>query len=683
MGSSGMNADLKKFLDKHYLSSRADLMTCFMQRAMNFCLSKGFWGMINLPSWMFLSTFEKFRKGLIVNNKFDSMLHLGRGIFGSDFGSIAFTMNHRIPSIIEKGVYRRLFKEHVQVRAIETIKELFFDRSYGYYESNQMDFGKIPGSPIGYWIGPQFIDVFKRFKPLKEKVFCIQGIITGNTEKLLRFWSEVSISNIQIDSDKFISGRHWISYTKGGEQRKWFGNNSYVINWKNKGQDLIRSRNTNSSYYLKPCLTWTLITSAGFSARYCDNGFLWDVSGSIGFPNQKKEMNFILSVLCSKISAYCIKLLNPTINTNIENIEAIPIPNLQDEELLKTINIISGDCIDISKREWDSHETSWDFQQNELIKQQQHSVKSAFEIYQNLWEEKFYKLKENEEKLNSLFIEIYCLQNELTPEVPLKEITILQEESKIENSKLVISPLPVLLQLISYSTGCLFGRYSINKPGLLLATKGETLQDFLMQIPAPTFLPDEDNIIPVLDEEWFTDDIVGRFKVFLKVAFGEAHFEENLRYIEETIGKDIRKYFVKDFYNDHIKRYKKRPIYWMFSSPKGHFKALIYMHRYQPDLCSKMLNDYLQAFISKLEAAKQTQTMLSLREDISAREKAIAIKEIDKYEAMLKDCREYEKILFTIATQKISIDLDDGVKVNYHKFKEALVPIKGLEKEED
>ncbi len=275
------------------------------------------------------------------------------------------------------------------------------------------------------------------------------------------------------------------------------------------------------------------------------------------------------------------------------------------------------------------------------------------------------------------------MQNELTPDVPLEEITILQEEAKIVDGKLFIDQVPVLLQLLSYSIGCLFGRYSLDKPGLILANQGETLHDFLQQVPNPTFMPDEDNIIPVLEGEWFNDDIVGRFKVFLKAAFGEEHFEENLKYIEDTIGKDIRKYFVKDFYNDHIKRYKKRPIYWMFSSPKGHFKALIYMHRYQPDLCSKMLNDYLQAFINKLEAAKQTQTMLSLREDLSAREKTAAIKEIDKLELMLKDCRVYEKTLFTIATQKISIDLDDGVKVNYQKFKEVMVPIKGLEKEEE
>ena len=265
----------------------------------------------------------------------------------------------------------------------------------------------------------------------------------------------------------------------------------------------------------------------------------------------------------------------------------------------------------------------------------------------------------------------------------MDEITILQEEIKIDNGEILIDPYSVLLQLLSYSVGCLFGRYSLNKPGLILANQGDSLQDFILQIPSPSFLPDEDNIIPVLDGEYFTDDIVGRFKEFLKAAFGEEYFKDNLSYIEETVNKEIRKYFVKDFYNDHIKRFKKRPIYWMFSSPKGHFKALIYMHRYQPDLCSKMLNDYLQPFISKLEATKQTNILLSLREDVTAREKTLALKEVDRLELMIRDCKDYERTLFTVATQKIIIDLDEGVKVNYLKFKDLLVPIKGLEKEED
>jgi hypothetical protein len=236
---------------------------------------------------------------------------------------------------------------------------------------------------------------------------------------------------------------------------------------------------------------------------------------------------------------------------------------------------------------------------------------------------------------------------------------------------------------LSYSIGCFFGRYSLDKPSLILANQGETLQDFLKQVPNPSFMPDEDNIIPVLEGEWFTDDIVGRFKVFLKAAFGEENFEENLKYIEDAIGKDIRKYFVKDFYNDHIKRYKKRPIYWMFSSPKGHFKALIYMHRYTPDLCSKMLTDYLQAYTHKLEAAQQNKIAESLREDLPARDKTAATKEADRYAVMIKDCKEYAQTLYAVATKKITIDLDDGVKVNYQKFKEVVVPIKGLEKDEE
>jgi hypothetical protein len=277
----------------------------------------------------------------------------------------------------------------------------------------------------------------------------------------------------------------------------------------------------------------------------------------------------------------------------------------------------------------------------------------------------------------------YGLNNEISPEPLNSDITIFKDEIVWNDKNFNFDINEILNQFLSHVVGVNFGRYSLNKSGLIICNQDQGLSEFLKQVPDPTFMPDEDNIIPFLDEEWFNDDIVGRFNTFLKAAFGQENFDANLRYIEEIIDKDIRKYFVKDFFNDHIKRYKKRPIYWMFSSPKGHFKALIYMHRYQPDLCSKMLNDYLQPFISKLEAAKQTNTLLSLREDVSAREKTLALKEVDRLELMIRDCKDYERTLFTIATQKITIDLDDGVKVNYLKFKDVLVPIKGLEKEED
>jgi hypothetical protein len=517
-----------------------------------------------------------------------------------------------------------------------------------------------------------------------------------NSDLFLRKWYEVSYNKIFRDCNSHheskISIKKWFPYNKGGGYRKWYGFNDVLINWENEGHDIKKfvvsnpkDPNTNHwsrrlfnlDYFFKKGLTWSAITSSNFSTRITKLGVI-PGTGSKTLYDYTNNENKILSFLNSKVSKYYLSVLSPTLNFEAGDVGKLP---MIDSSILGTE--IVEDCIQVSKLDWDKTEFSWDFEQNYLIKQENSLLKYSFESSKMNWIAKFQRLKSNEEKLNRQIIEIYGLQNELSPIVPMEEITILQEESKIIDGVLVVEAGPVLLQLLSYAIGCFFGRYSLDKPGLILANQSETLQDFLTQIPSPSFMPDEDNIIPVLEGEWFTDDIVGRFKIFLKAAFGEEHFEENLRYIEDTTGKDIRKYFVKDFYNDHIKRYKKRPIYWMFSSPKGHFKALFYMHRYQPDLCSKMLNDYLQAFISKLEAAKQTQTMLSLRDDISAREKTLAIKEIDKYETMLKDCREYAKTLFTIATQKISIDLDDGVKVNYQKLKEVLVPIKGLEKEEE
>ncbi len=402
----------------------------------------------------------------------------------------------------------------------------------------------------------------------------------------------------------------------------------------------------------------------------------------MAFPKDE-YFKYNIALINSRFGQEMLKILAPTMDYKVGDI--IEIPLKKDDYHRQKVTDLTDECISIMKLEWDSHETSWDFNKNELILLKQDGyLKTSYVNYCKIWQERFLQIHKSEEKINQIILDVYDLTREFTSTIPYNDITILRQETIInENNKLQFKKDEILKQFNSYSVGCIFGRYSLDECGLILANQGETLQDFLIQVPNPIFMPDQDNIIPVLEGEWFTDDIVGRFKVFLKAAFGKEHFEENLKYIEDTIGKDIRKYFVKDFYNDHIKRYKKRPIYWMFSSPKGHFKALIYMHRYQPDLCSKMLNDYLQAFISKLEAAKQTQTMLSLREDISAREKTLAIKEIDKYEVILKDCREYEKTLFTIATQKISIDLDDSVKVNYQKFKEVLVPIKGLEKEEE
>ena len=685
MGDNGMNTELKTYLRKHYPKSRTDLLTCFMDRAISYCLPNYYWGMINLPSWMFLSSFLLLRKELIKNTKIDTLLHLGRGIFGSDFGSIAFTIQNRFPNENEFGVYRRLFQEHVQVRSVEKIRMLFLDRSYGNYLANQKDFESIAGSPIAYWINKKIIKCFQN-DTLDKKATLFQGIITGNNAKFLRSWFEVSLSNINLGLERFedfkIETGYWVPYNKGGNSRKWYGNQELIVNFSNKGKDFTRGKLQFSNFFFKPCFSWTYISSKDIDTRYFPNGFIWDVHGSSAFPFNNDDIFYFLSLIGTKVGSLILKIINPTISFQVENIAAVPIIYPNDKvksEIVKKVK----DCIEVSKADWDSRETSWAFKQNEIVKQKLNSLKLSFNSYQNFWMGELYKLAEYENKLNITFIEIYDLKDDLTPDLKLEDITILQEETKVLDNELFIDPIPVLLQLLSYSIGCKFGRYSLDKPSLILANQGETLQDFLKQVPNPSFMPDEDNIIPVLEGEWFNDDIVGRFKVFLKVAFGEEHFEENLKYIEDTIGKDIRKYFVKDFYNDHIKRYKKRPIYWMFSSPKGHFKALIYMHRYTPDLCSKMLADYLQSYIHKMEVAQQNNIGESLREDLPARDRTAATKEADRFSVMIKDCKEYAQTLYAVATKKIAIDLDDGVKVNYQKFKEVLVPIKGLEKEEE
>lgn len=700
LGGGGMNAAIKTFVEKNYAKSKSDLMACFMERGLAFNPKNGKTAMINQHSWMFLSSYAALRPDLIDNAQFESLLHLGPRTFPEIGGEVvqnaAFVLGNYEP--VNKGVFLRLTDfGNAQLKEDKTLEAIQNPHCDWYYTANQKDFEKIPGSPIGYWLSLNAINNFSNPSKLAQFSEAKSGMSSCNSALFLRQWYEVDYSNTnkycQSHGESRISGKRWFPYNKGGGSKKWYGYNDVVINWKEEGNDIKsfvvdnpKDPNTkhwsrrlfNLEYFFLEGITWSAITSNNFSCRICKTGVIPGTGSKTLYGLNGENQLYILSFLNTKVAAYYLKVLAPTLNFEAGDVGKLPIKISDNLSLIKTT-----DAIHYSQLDWDAHETSWDFQQNELIKQQKGAVSEALEAYKSYWSEKFYELHRNEEELNRQFIEIYGLQEELTPEVPLEEITILQEEAKIINGALSIEPVPVLLQLLSYAVGCLFGRYSLDKEGLILANQGETLQDFLQQIPNPGFLPDEDNIIPVLEGEWFNDDIVGRFRAFLKAAFGEEHFDQNLRFIEDTLGKDIRKYFVKDFYNDHIKRYKKRPIYWMFSSPKGHFKALMYLHRYQPDLCSKLLNDYLQAFISKLDAAKHTQTMLSVREDISAREKLTATKEIDKLELMLKDCRDYERTLFLTATQKISMDLDDGVKVNYQKFKDVLVPIKGLEKEED
>lgn len=695
LGQKGMNNDLKKYIEQFYPDSKSDLMACFIERSISFTSKNGLVGMINQQSWMFLSSYETLRNTIVSNFQIETMLHLGTRTFPEIGGEVvqntSFTISNN--ASVNKGVFIRLVDfDNSELKSIKTLEAIKDKNSPWLYFSNVKDFTKIPGSPIGYWATEKIKEIFSNEDKLENIGLVRQGASTSNNNRFLRLWHETSIKKIGFTFESLEEAKKtnfkWFPYNKGGSYRKWYGNHDYVINYYNDGQELKEFQSTLSQgwtvrlksreYYFRPSVSWPKISSGDFSARFYPEGFIFDVAGCCFFPNNPDEAKNIVAFLNSSVANFLLGFLSPTMNYEIEQVKKLPYIKPKND-----LTIILNKIYDISIYDWESRENSWNFKYNPLIVLDEKKVVNSINKLAEEQTKLILQLYKLEKELNQNFTNTYGIEENLLKQTTLKEITILQEESSIVNGEISISKNQLVLNLISYAIGCLFGRYSIDKNGLILADCGENLVDFLKIVQNPTFMPDEDNIIPVLAEEWFNDDIVGIFKTFIKTVYSEDFIEENLKYIEEVIENDLRKYFVKDFYNDHIKRYKKRPIYWMFSSPKGHFKALIYMHRYQPDLCSKMLNDYLQPFISKLEAAKQTNTLLSLREDISAREKTLALKEVDRLELMIRDCKDYERTLFTIATQKITIDLDDGVKVNYLKFKDVLVPIKGLEKEED
>jgi type II restriction/modification system DNA methylase subunit YeeA len=675
MGGGNMNKTLGDFVKTNYPDSKADLMACFMEAGINMLQTKGFLGMINQHSWMFLSSYEKLRAKLIEDIFFDTNLHLGSRTFPEIGGEVvqnaAFTFwNKQLDS---KGSYLRLVDfNSTDDKRLKTIEAIENQNCGWFYTANQRDFEKIPGNPIGYWLSERYLKLFAN-KLLGEIEYPKKGADTGKNDYFLRLWYEVSY-------EKIISNSHWIFYNKGGTFRRWYGNYEYVINWKNNGSELKKSTANlrSKELYFKESITWNALSSNKFCARYSDKKTIFDSAGSSLFLNKKlNDNNTYLGFLNSKVCQEILNLINPTLNYGAGTIALLPILKIDNE----TIKNLSANSIEISANSWSSSELSDSFLKNGILRQKSSSLQECFDFYVRYWTNKFQLLQKNEEELNRQFIEIYGLKDELTPDVPMDEITILKEEISIENGELVFHAEEVFAQFMSYAVGCMFGRYSLDKKGLILANQGETLKEYLTKVSKNKeelcFIPDEDNVIPVLDDEWFEDDIVARFHSFLKASFGEKEFQKNLSFVEECLGKDIRKYFVKDFYKDHIKRYKKRPIYWMFSSPKGYFNVLIYMHRYTQDTLSTILNGYLREFIGKLELQRKQHEHTVVNGSPALQNRAQ--REIDKIDDMLADCRKYEsEILYPLAGERISIDLDDGVLVNYNKFGAAIAPVDGL-----
>ncbi|WP_270558552.1 BREX-1 system adenine-specific DNA-methyltransferase PglX [Bacteroides uniformis] len=695
MGAANMNKRLKEYLDSNYIEGKSDLMTAFMMKAKDYTLPNGYWAMIDLPSWMFLGSFEELRKIIIDNQYIASLLHLGRGIFGSDFGSVAFTMQNCEPT--RSGSYRRLFEEHVQVRSVEKIRELFFKKEYGLFHIDQLSFKDIPGNPIGYWISRPILNAFQGEKIRSIGISDGQNI-TGNNLKYMRFFWEVC-------QNKSGKERKWVPMAKGGDFRKWYGNIIDVVNWSEEAQNEYRknpaARIQNSYLWYRKGITWNLVSSLGTGFRYLPDSVLFNKAApTIVFKeNCLESLYFVVGYLNTKIVKSILNLMNPTINTNIAEVFELPLTIINKEFISK----IAASSISISQKDWDSHETSWDFVRNELLtmdsetlieninyeiekhykKTGEHicinpaapepeSLEWCYNTYCGKWERMFMKLHENEEELNRQFIDIYGLQDELTPDVPLDEITILQQgEISIENDHIKWHDDVIIKQLISYAVGCMVGRYSIDKPGLILANQGDGVNEYNEKVPNSRFEVDDDGIIPLMASDTdFSDNATLRFKQWLTVAFGDTHLVENLNFIEGALGKSLDDYFARDFWKDHKKMYQNRPIYWLFSSKKGAFQCIAYMHRMNAYTAERIRTKYL---LPHIEWLLQKQSEM---EENAANLSTAERRKLDNIRKQIAECREYHDRLHVVADEQIAFDLDDGVVVNYAKFGDVLSKLK-------
>lgn len=709
MGGKGMSDRLKKYLSDNYNDVKTDLFSAFMVRNTFLTLPKGQLGFMTPFVWMFISSYEKLREFIINQKTITSLVQLEySGFDGATVPICTFTLeNAHNPEYL--GGYIKLsdFKgsENQAPKTLEAIK----NKDCGwFYHEKMSEFNKIPSYPIAFWVNQSLRNSFKKYNSFSIYSDTRVGLITGDNDWYIRNWYEVTNHKIGFNlshEESIISLKKWFPQSKGGDFRRWYGNHTTVLNWENDGHELqtkmhssgerTLAHNFNLDKLFLTGITWTKISSGTFAARIQPKGFLFNDASANAFTHNSKYQYELLAFLCSKLPVEMLKAMNPTLNFLPGNIASFPIhPCILDNEVIIEN---SKQLVSYSKSDWDSYEISWDFTTLPLLQKEYKKslLEESYKTLRAFWQTQVDTMKKLEEENNDIFIKAYGLEDELKPEVPLKEITLTCNPSYRYDAKKSTEELEVLLladtvkEYISYAVGVMFGRYSLDHDGLHIANQNESIEEANEKfgITNPTFEVDSDNVIPILDGEWFIDDISERFFQFVKITFGNESYESNLDFIANALSdknknsvETIRKYFLKDFYNDHVKRYKKRPIYWLFTSPKGSFQALIYMHRYKGDTVSIILNDYLREFITKLEATKENLEAVSIKSDATGSEKTKALKEIENIKKMIKELKEYEKdVLYPLATEKIEIDLDDGVKVNYPKFGTALKKIVGLD----
>ncbi|WP_312102857.1 BREX-1 system adenine-specific DNA-methyltransferase PglX [Pygmaiobacter massiliensis] len=690
------------WVKKNYPDTKSDLCVVFIERNFGFLKQNGYLSMITMHSWMFLSSYEKFREKLIATKDIINMAHLGARAFEEIGGEVvqttAFVMRRSHVSGY-LGTYARLVDYPGQ-----DVKEDAFLTGGNRYVANNRNFEKIPGAPVAYWAKQGISDAFGKGTPLGTLTVTRNGMKTGDNERFLRFWWEVIYSSLKVDAQTaqiaISSNAKWFPYNKGGESRKWYGNNDYVVNWKDGGVEIFehaKADKRNVQDYpqemkFKPSGTWSLINTGTPTFRYKDCN-LSDIAG-MSFYNGGAFTKYYLAFCNTPIATNILQLIAPTINYQAGDIGRLPI--IYSQEYSEKITLKTENNINQAKQDWDSFETSWDFKTHPLVQlsmagafswgddEPTKRLSSAYKAWEMLCEGRFSQLKANEEELNRIFIDIYGLQDELTPEVEDKDVTIRKADLGRD-----------IRSFISYAVGCMFGRYSIYTEGLLYAGGGsghfsnlvEKIQDHLRakglsMFPENEFYPENDNILPIGSADYFEDDIVVRFVEFVRTVYGNETLSENLNFIADALyptgngsaQEKIRRYFLNDFYKDHLKIYQKRPIYWLLDSgKKDGFKALFYLHRYDKYTIARVRTDYLHPLQRKYEAEIKQLEMLATATD-NARDKAAYRKEIDALQAKIDECRTYDQVVSHIAHQQIELDLDDGVKVNYEKFQSVEVP---------
>lgn len=665
MPVSNAGAKLNDYVKKNYPDSKADLFAVFIERCQEMVKLNGYQAMITMHSWMFLSSYEKLRENLLGIN-IVNMAHLGARAFEEIGGEVVQTTSFVMQKnhIADyKGTYCRLIEPNTQQG-----KEDMFLAGENRFIADQTNFTKIPGSPIAYWATEPITKIFLRSKLLTNIANPRQGLITGNVNQFVRKWYECSSVNTNLlakSSDAHRYGK-WFPYCNGGSYRKWYGNNDDVVNWLDDGIEVKgfvddkgkqRSRPQNQQYYYCEGGTWTAISSSSFSVRYFPEGFLFSNAGMAIYA-EHNQLLYIIGFLNSKLCQTYLGLFNEGLNYNQGDIAKLPIAeSVARDSVCETVK----ECVVLSKADWDAFETSWDFIKHPLVSYSANKISTAFALWSKECAECFNQLKANEEELNRIFIDIYGLQEELTPEVEDKDVTVRKADLKRD-----------IKSLISYAVGCMLGRYSLDTEGLAYA--GGDWDDSKYE----TFIPDEDNCIPITDEEYFEDDIVGLFCAWLKKVYGEDTLEENLDFIAKSLGNKgntsrevIRNYFLNDFIKDHIKTYQKRPIYWLFDSGKQNgFKALVYMHRWNADTTGNMRVEYLHRMQRVYE--KEMERMQEIIDNShDNKEISNATKRKEKLQKQLKETKDYDAKVAHLALSRIDIDLDDGVKVNYEKVQTA------------